>query len=146
MHKAGRSAKFAHLLVVVLLLGCVSGAGAQSAQQCLLPQQSQVIVATLYFGRDVKGRGPVSDREWSAFVVHSIAPVFPDGFTVQDGAGEWRNPKTGQVVRERAKVLTVAAPDSAGLAGKLRSIADAYRRDFHQMSVGIVTSRACAAF
>ena len=53
---------------------------------------------------------------------------------------------TGKVVREPSEVLEVVAPQSPALAPKIGKIADAYRKRFHQQSVGIVTRPVCAAF
>jgi hypothetical protein len=123
-------------------------AGTASAQPaaCLLASEHPMVVATLFFGRDIHGRPPVSDRDWAGFVARIVAQEFPDGFTVQDGDGEWRDPATRTVVRERSKILTVAATSSPLLAGRLQTVIDAYKRQFRQSSVGVITTPSCAAF
>jgi hypothetical protein len=113
---------------------------------CILPSQKPIIVAELFFGRDIRGRGPVSDVEWSGFVARVIAKQFPEGFTVHDGDGEWLDPASHNVIRERTKILTVAAAPSADLPARLQIVADSYKRQFHQTSVGVITSAACGAF
>jgi len=105
-----------------------------------------MIVAELFFGRDISGREPLTDREWSDFVASVIAGEFPKGFTVTDGDGEWRDPTTGTVIRERTKIFVVAAPRSPDLAVRISRVRDAYIHLYRQTSVGVVTYDACGAF
>jgi hypothetical protein len=88
----------------------------------------------------------VSDGAWAAFTAQTITPNFPAGFSVFDGAGQWRNPRTGRIARDPTKILLVAAPRTPDLAGRLAAVIDAYKAEFHQQSVGIITRDACAAF
>jgi hypothetical protein len=81
-------------------------------------------------------------RVWA----HTITPNFPDGFTVLDGEGQWRNPETGQISGNRTKILLVAAPRTPDLAQRLSAVIDAYKARFHHQSVGIITRDSCAAF
>jgi len=105
-----------------------------------------MLVAELLFGRDIPGRAPLSDAEWADFAARVVTPNFPDGFTAFDGAGQWRNPQTGQIAREPTKVLLVAAPRRPDLAGRLTVVIDAYKARFRQRSVGVITRDSCAAF
>jgi hypothetical protein len=105
-----------------------------------------MLVAELFFGRDILGRGPLTEAEWSDFATRSITPNFPDGFTVMDGEGQWRNPATGKISREPSRILLVATPRSPDLAARLGRVIDAYKSRFHQQSVGVITRDSCAAF
>ena len=100
----------------------------------------------LFFGRDIPGREPLTDREWSDFAVSVIAKEFPDGFTVMDGDGEWRDPATQRITLERSKILIVAAPSSSDLASRVFRVRDAYRRMYRQTSVGTLSYDACGEF
>jgi hypothetical protein len=113
---------------------------------CLLPGEQRMLVAELFFGRGMKGRAPVSDAEWADFVAQTVTPNFPNGFTAFDGDGQWRSPDTGQIVSARTKILIVAAQRAADLAQRLSAVMDAYKRQFRQQSVGIITRDSCAAF
>ncbi len=98
--------------------------------------------AELFFGWDMPGGAQVSEQAWQGFVNQEIAPRFPDGFTVQDGWGQWKG-KDG-VVREPARIMIVVfagRPD-----GKLQDIREAYKRRFHQESVLYVEQPVCAGF
>lgn len=119
---------------------------ASMAASCPLASQKPMIEAQLFFGRDIAGRAPVSDAQWTDFVAAVLARDFPDGFTVSDGNGEWRDPKSRKVVREQTKIVTIAASRSPDFAKKLQDVTDAYRARFHQQSVGLATYDVCAAF
>lgn len=103
-------------------------------------------VTELFFGRDIDGRMPLTDTEWSEFTQSVVTKEFPDGFTVLDGDGEWRDSATHNVVRERAKILLVATRPDTRLEEKIDRISGAYRRAFAQASVGVLTYEACGAF
>ena len=113
---------------------------------CLLPTEKRMLVAEVFFGRDIAGRAPLSEAEWRAFAAETITPNFPDGFTAFDAEGQWRNPATGTIARQPTKVLLVAAPRTPDLAPRLSSVIEAYKARFRQQSVGIITRDSCAAF
>ena len=106
-----------------------------------------MLVAELFFGRDRYGMPNVSDAEWSDFLASVVTPSFPDGLTVFDGYGQWRNPATGVIGRSpRVKIVLIAVKDAPDLASRLSAVIDAYKVRFHQQSVGVVTRDSCAAF
>ena len=105
-----------------------------------------MLVAELFFGLRITGRAPVTGAEWAGFAAQIITPNFPDGFTVLDGEGQWRNPRTGHIARDPTKILLVAAKRTPSLAGRLSAVIEAYKTRFHQQSVGIITRDSCAAF
>jgi hypothetical protein len=133
-------------LCAVALLGLAGCAPLGAGLSCLLPAQRPMVVAELFFGRDIPGRGPLTDREWSSFAAAVIAKEFPDGFTVVDGEGQWTDPQTHAPAHEGTKVLIAASPRVDDLPGRIERITDAYRSLFHQQSVGVVTYSACGKF
>ena len=99
----------------------------------------------LFFGRNIGNAEGVSDEDWRGFLADTVTPRFPDGLSVFDAAGQWRDSQ-GSVVRERSKmVLILAEPDSDALT-RLDEIADEYKRRFSQESVLRVVDSACVAF
>jgi hypothetical protein len=113
---------------------------------CLLQGQQPMIQVDLYFGRYVKSRPPVSEAEWADFVTHSVAPKFPDGFTVLDASGQWLSPATRRVTREPTKLMQIVTPGRPDLAERVRAVIDAYKARFHQEAVGVTSATRCAAF
>ncbi len=86
-----------------------------------------------------RGREPLTEGEWAEFAAQTITPNFPDGFTVFDGQGQWRNPRTSHIVRDPTKILLIAAKRTPDLARRLSAVIDAYKARFHQQSVGLIT-------
>jgi hypothetical protein len=105
-----------------------------------------MVVAELFFGRGSPGRATLSETEWAEFTAETVAPNFRDGFTIFDGEGRWRNPQTGHVTAELSKILLVAAKREPDLAQRLSAVIEAYKKRYHQQTVGIVTRDSCAAF
>ena len=135
------------LLLLVLLMGCAVPGETVPPSACLLPNQKPMLVAELFFGRNVPGRAPVSEAEWADFVARVVAPNFPDGFTVFDGAaGQSATAPSGTGLRERPKIVLAAAYARPDLKDRIVAVADAYRVRFTQKSVGVLTYLACGAF
>ena len=85
--------RFIIALTCCLAAGCSIAANPRSA--CPLPTQQPFTIVQIFFGRNVPGRGPLTDAEWSSFVAKAITGEFPDGFTVIDGDGQWFDQRTG---------------------------------------------------
>jgi Protein of unknown function (DUF3574). len=58
----------------------------------------------LYFGRSKPDGSMVNDEDWNRFLNDVVTPRFPDGFTVLDGTGQYRD-KAGRIIKEPSKVL-----------------------------------------
>lgn len=135
------------LLCALGLAACDTLAPKQAAAPaCPLPDQERYAIVQIFFGRDIPGRGPLTEAEWADFVAHSVTPQFPDGFTVMDGAGQWDDQASGKLIHEQSKILLVAADPDSDLKTRIGSVIAAYRARFPQRSVGVITSEACAAF
>ena len=88
-----------------------------------------MLVAELFFGRDKDGWRNISDAEWSDFLASVVTPSFPDGLTVFDGYGQWRNPATGVIGRSPGvKIVLIAVKRSPDLAPVLSAVVDAYKK------------------
>ena len=130
----------------LLLAGCAVPGDTVPPSACLLPNQKPMLVAELFFGRNVPGRAPVSEAEWADFVARVITPNFPDGFTAFDGAGQWRDPQSGAIAREPPKILLAAAYPRPDLKDRIAATIEAYRARYPQKSVGLLTRWECGAF
>jgi Protein of unknown function (DUF3574) len=74
---------------------------ALAACASVLPGEGDAMTATrLYFGLSIPGGGTVSDADWRDFLAHEVTPRFPDGLTVNEARGQWRDTRTGRVVGE----------------------------------------------
>lgn len=99
----------------------------------------------LYFGRDKPG-GEVTDAEWQVFLDELLSARFPDGLTVVDAAGRWRDPRTGKAIGERSKLVLITVPDAAAARPGIEAAVADYRRRFDQHSVLRVERSVCATF
>ena len=104
-------------------------------------------IAEAYFGRNVKGRAPVTDAEWARFMADNVTPAFPDGLTVLDGAGQWLT-AAERNSREDSKVLLLVLPgqDQAAASARLAPVITAWKARFAQESVLTVFRAGCAGF
>jgi hypothetical protein len=131
----------------VLWALAVSACAQPAAQsRCDEEPGARMTVYELFFGRNVKDHAPVSDADWDAFVKEVIGVKFPDGFTVLDGYGQWRNPTTGEIVYDPTKVLLVAAPPGPSTRHAIDAVRKAYEAQFKQQSVGVIAHTGCADF
>jgi len=103
-----------------------------------------VVVARLYFGMQYS-KGTVGEGEWRAFVERSVTPRFPDGLTIYEAAGQWRDAQ-GRIVREPSRVIEIMHPDGPAPRESIAAIAAAYKREYGQESVLVVRQRADACF
>jgi hypothetical protein len=132
-------------LPVVLFLAFArpDGAVAQSIE-CRTGKPQQV--AELMFGRKIGDRVGVSQAAWARFVDREITPRFPDGLTVIDATGQWRDHGRNRLVREPSKLVQIVLSGAEGDQQRLNEIAAAYKTRFRQQSVLIIVRPACVAF
>ena len=131
-------------IAIILALACSIGARAQTGD-CHAGQTPRQ-VAELLFGRNIGDRLGVSEAQWGRFVDREISPRFPDGLTVLDARGEWRDTARRTIVHEPSKLVEIVLPGKEDDAEQLDRIAQAYKSRFHQQSVGIVVRGACVSF
>lgn len=133
-------------LCAILLAATATLAGAQSpAPSCYGTQQPKMI-AELLFGRDIGNHVGVSETAWAGFVAREMTPRFPDGLTITDALGQWRDRDTGRIVREPSKHVEIVLPGNTDDETRLDAIVAAYKREFRQQSVGVIVRPACVAF
>jgi hypothetical protein len=140
-----RKSRFIAAVAACLVLAGVSSARADEAA-CPVAGERPMLVVQLFFGQSVKGRRPVTAKEWQAFLRDSATKLLPQGFTVYDAAGQWRDPATHRVGREQTKVIEAATEDTAAARAGIEALREAYRARFKQQSVGIVTNEGCGGF
>lgn len=114
-------------------------------QTCAPPSQAKVS-AELMFGRKIGDRIGVSEAAFAAFVAREISPRFPDGLTVIDAKGQWRDNERGTIVREPSKVVLLTFDDDPARRADIAAIAEAYKRQFRQQSVLTSLRASCVTF
>ena len=99
----------------------------------------------LFMGRNNESGEIVDDAAWDAFLEDAVIPRFPDGLTVLDGQGHWRDSQ-GLAYAERSKLLIVLAPSEDDIMRMTEEVSQEYKRRFKQESVLRVVSDVCASF
>ena len=123
----GPRSKFAAAFAILVLTACSPTPSREEA--CTAPAEERV-VAQMYFGRNIGGALGVSETQWQAFVDREITPRFPDGLTITDAQGQWRDSETGAIVHEPSKALTVFLGDEAQGRAALDAIAEAMKAEY----------------
>jgi hypothetical protein len=88
----------------------------------------------------------VSEELWSDFVAKEITPRFPEGLTIDDAVGQWRDLATNKIVREPTKDVQLIVPEGPDVKEKIDAIVAAYKQRFQQLAVGVVMRPACVSF
>lgn len=127
------------LTIAAALSGCTS-----LPQPCVAPARLMA-TADMMFGRNIGSRMAVSDLAFAEFLAAEVTPRFPDGVTVIDARGQWRD-GAGALLREPAKLVQLVFADDAQKRADLIAIADAYKRKFRQQSVLTSVRAACVSF
>jgi Protein of unknown function (DUF3574) len=124
---------------LTLLLSLSAAISAQSPQ----PAKSTGKTATakfyrteVYFGRAKPDGTIVADPEWKGFLDEIVTPRFPDGFTVLQAIGQYRE-KSGRIIVEPSLVLIVvySVDSKKESRAKIEEIRTAYLKRFDQESV-----------
>lgn len=131
---------------LVLITAALGSATAQSATPTCRGAQKSKLIAQLLFGRDIGHRVGVSEAAWQRFVAQEIAPRFPEGLTIISATGQWRGRAGGRLVREPSKLVMIALPGKSDDQTRLDAVVAAYKRRFHQQSVGVIVQSACVSF
>jgi hypothetical protein len=132
--------------VLSLVLFVPPGSAAVAQMQSCHGTQQPKQIAELLFGRDIGHKAGISESAWQRFVDREIAPRFPDGLTVTDAIGQWRDRASGTIVHEPAKRVEIVLPGTDDDEAKLDAIANAYKHKFRQDSVGVIVRTACVSF
>ena len=132
--------------VIVLLIAGFILAGCSGYAVSTCPEGTDSFAEyQLFFGRSNASGEVVSDEAWAAFLADTVTPRFPDGLTVVDGAGQWRD-SAGVILRERSKVLIIlTSPGEEGMR-LTDEISQEYETRFGQESVLRVVRTACVSF
>jgi hypothetical protein len=130
-------------LSIAILLPLLLGGCAALPQVCLPPAEP-MLSAELFFGRSVGAR-TISEGDFATFLRREVTPRFPDGLTVLDARGQWRSPKSGNIVRESSKVVKIIFKDDTQKRADLDAIVAVYKQNFHQESVLVSLQPSCVA-
>lgn len=86
----------------------------------------------------------VTDRGVDHFIRHTVAQHFPDGWTILETRGGWRDTDTGETITERGFVVEVA--HGPGDHERVEAVAREWKRLAQQQAVMVTTTPAPARF
>jgi hypothetical protein len=99
----------------------------------------------LLFGLGRKDGTAIGEAEWRAFLDTEVTPRFPDGLTVLNGYGQWRN-SAGAIAREKSMMLLIWHRPAADTEARIEAIRSAYKARFGQESVLRADGISCVSF
>ncbi|WP_055570223.1 DUF3574 domain-containing protein [Streptomyces atriruber] len=123
-------------------------APASSAAASTVARGKPFTETRLFFGTERPDGGPaVTDKQFMAFIDDEVTPGFPDGLTVQDGRGQWRD-SNGRIERERSYELILLYPTTEARKRdvQIEEIRSDYEKKFAQDSVARLDERTRVDF
>ena len=133
------------LASLLALTSCSRPAGATPAFASCATGDTALVRDVLYFGRNTPAGTELTDSDWQQFVDEVLTPSFPAGLTIWDAAGQWRG-ASGQVERERSKVLTLLHAGDSHSDSLVTQAVGEYKRRFAQEAVLREKSLTCSRF
>lgn len=105
-----------------------------------------MISAEMLFGRNIGERLGVSESDFASFAAREITPRFPDGLTIIDARGQYRDAGSGRLIREPSKLVLITFRDDPQNRAALGAITNADKTTFRQQSVLVTVRETCASF
>ncbi|MDD5463163.1 MAG: DUF3574 domain-containing protein [Methylococcales bacterium] len=134
---------FFRITVPIILSLLLSACAILQESDCSSGSQF-AIEDSLYFG-SVKPNGIVTTEEWGKFLETTVTPRFPQGLTIFESVGQWRNAH-GLVIRELTHTLKLVHPEDKPSEKLVAEIISSYKALFQQESVLRVKMGACVSF
>jgi hypothetical protein len=90
----------------------------------------------LYMGMSIPGGEMISDADWERFLNDVVTPLFPEGFSVLSGRGQYRE-VSGIIAKEPSHVLVFLyrRSERKEAGSKIENIRAEYKNRFKQESV-----------
>lgn len=146
-----RSPRFLIPLLVLALSG--AGCATKPAATATMPaavEPQRWVRTELYFALGDWTETALStepESRWAAFLDAEVTPRFPDGLSVIDVYGQWRDAKPGALIkRERSRLLVIVHADTPEVSAKIEAIRAAWKRAAGEQSVLRVTQPADVRF
>lgn len=98
----------------------------------------------LLFGAGAVGER-VGPRAFARFVEKEVTPRFPDGLSLFEGRGQWRD-GAGRLIQEPSRLLLIWYEADAAADAKIEAIRSTYKARFKQQSVMRVDGSSCVSF
>ncbi|KPN90281.1 DUF3574 domain-containing protein [Pseudomonas nunensis] len=112
------------------------------------PAQAQWLRTELYFSvGPLEGKeGVISPARWREFLDQEVTPRFPDGFSVLDAYGQWRDHGAKEPERLGTKVIVILHENDARHDKDIEAIRLAWKRITGDLSVLRLSQPAQVSF
>lgn len=145
-----RGGSWAMSALAVLLVSACGDMSAKHSVVALTPPHCDnggiKATAELVFSRvSADGTDGVSETDFGKFLDREVSPRFPEGLTVVDAEGRW-TPPAGSMIREPAKMVMIVLPGRPDDGHKLEAVRAAYKTEYHQPSVLVMTHGDCVSY
>ena len=132
-------------LVIATLLAATLAACTTAGSDHPCSGTSQV-ETRLYLGLSQPGGPNVTASAFARFLKEEVTPRLPEGYTLLEGQGLWREERSGKTISEPSRVLVHLHDASPAKSSNLDAIAAAYKQTFHQEAVLRTDTTTCVAF
>jgi hypothetical protein len=112
------------------------------------PEAAHWLRSELYFGASPVGvtDGGVAEMRWREFLDREVTPRFPDGLTVFDAYGQWRDRGSHATERLWTKVLVILYEDTPQNRAAIDAIRLAWKTATRDQSVLLATTSVDVSF
>lgn len=149
-----KSALLVAAIIAFASTGSLSRADTPSAAPAALkddtarPEAAHWLRSELYFGASPVGvtDGGMAEMRWRAFLDKEVTPRFPDGLTVFDAYGQWRDRGSHATERLWTKVLVILYEDTPENHAAIDAIRVAWKTATHDQSVLLATTPVEVSF
>jgi hypothetical protein len=130
---------------LVLSLFVAGALPADAAPTCAVGLEPRTQVE-LYFGRNIGEVLGVSEEAWAKFLDEEVTPRFPEGLSVIDIKGQWKDTGSGRIAREPGKILVLIVAVDDAIRARIAEIIALYKARHRQQSVLTTERDVCVAF
>jgi hypothetical protein len=142
------SAGLSAVMLPVAAQAALTGSSPDPATGCTLffAGDQQFNRTELFFGLSRADGPDITDAQFDSFVDHVVSQRCPDGLTVLDGSGKFRD-ASGATIEEASRVVVLLyPPDDPSSSERIEDIRRRYKKRFDQESVLRVDDPACVSF
>lgn len=107
---------------------------------------AKMVKTTLYFGQSRPDGSFIAENEWTTFKENQISRVFPEGCTIINAKGNWRDPETKKIISEPTYMVIYFYKKSSQKSKQIDSLRNLYKRIFIQQSVLRTDNKVKAEF
>jgi hypothetical protein len=107
--------------------------------------ETTVAKTELLFGLSKPDGSIITEPEFQQFIDREVTPLFPDGLTLMNVTGQFKDSKN-VIIKEKSKLLLLLHRNDRNAQSNIEQIRKAYVTKFHQESVLRVDETSCISF